>query len=169
MLFSNPSFSLILLFGFNCFFGNYQVCQSRSLLGENAIKTINSSNPAVQQPCRHALPLTAWRLAFGFCVLTVLVLALMPTDVPIPSTGWDKSNHLLAFSVMALLGMRAFRGRTMAVLAGLLIYGVLIEVLQSFTPSRSADWHDVLADAVGLVLGWGAWQLARLVTRLRAG
>lgn len=97
------------------------------------------------------------------------MLALLPNDVPIPSTGWDKSNHLLAFSVMALLGIRAFPGRAMAVLAGLLTYGILIEVLQSFTPSHSADWHDVVADAVGLILGWGACQLARLVIRLRAG
>ena len=102
----------------------------------------------------------AWRLAFGGCVLAVLVLALAPTDVPMPTTGWDKSNHLLAFSVMALLGQRAYPGRTMAVLAGLLAYGVLIEVLQSFTPHRSADWHDVVADAAGLAAGWGA---ARLV------
>ena len=97
----------------------------------------------------------AWRLAFGICVMAVLVLALMPTDVPMPSTGWDKSNHLLAFSVMALLGRRAWPGRTMVLLAGLLAYGALIEVLQSFTPNRSADWRDLVADAVGLALGWG--------------
>ncbi|MEO8015758.1 MAG: VanZ family protein [Polaromonas sp.] len=130
---------------------------------------MNPSNPVALQPRRQPIPLLAWRLAFGACVLAVLVLALVPTDVPIPSTGWDKSNHLLAFSVMALLGMRAFPGRTMAVLAGLLAYGILIEVLQSFTPSRSADWRDVVADAVGLALGWAVVQLARLVIRLRAG
>ena len=136
--------------------------------GEDAIKTLNQSNPAAEQPRRQAIPLLAWRLAFGICLLAVLVLALMPTDVPIPSTGWDKSNHLLAFSVMALLGRRACPGRTMAVLAGLLAYGALIEVLQSFTPSRSADWHDLVADAVGLALGWGGGRLAQALRRLRA-
>ena len=102
-------------------------------------------------------------------MLAVLVLALMPTNVPIPSTGWDKANHLLAFSVMALLGMRAFPGRKTAVFAGLLAYGILIEVLQSFTPSRSADWHDVVADAAGLALGWGMPKLTSLAVRFRAG
>lgn len=129
---------------------------------------MSTSNNVAEQPCRPAIPLLAWRLAFGFCVLAVLVLALMPNDVPIPGTGWDKSNHLLAFSVMALLGMRAFPGRTTAVLAGLLAYGVLIEVFQSFTPSRSADWHDVVADGVGLAVGWGMGHVACLVVRLRA-
>ena len=101
-------------------------------------------------------------------MLVVLALALMPVDVPFPGTGWDKSNHLLAFSVMVLLGRRACPGRTVAVLAGLLAYGALIEVLQSFTPSRSADWHDLVADAVGLALGWGAGQLAQALRRLHA-
>ena len=113
-----------------------------------------------------AIPLLVWRLTLGLCVLVVLVLALMPSDVPIPSTGWDKSNHLLAFSVMTLLGISAFPGRTMTVLASLLAYGVLIGALQSFTPSRSADWHDVMADGLGLALGWGISQLVRLVARL---
>jgi len=99
----------------------------------------------------------------------MLVLALMPIDVPIPSTGWDKSNHLLAFSVMALFGCRAYPGRTMAVLAGLLACGALIEALQSFTPNRSAQWQDLVADAVGLALGWSAEQLPRVMRRLRAG
>ena len=127
---------------------------------------MNNSNLAKQRS--QATPLLAWRLAFGLCVLAVLVLALMPTDMPMPSTGWDKSNHLLAFSVMALLGRRAYPGRTMGVLAGLLAYGALIEVLQSFTPNRSADWHDLVADAVGLALGWGTGRLAQSLRRLRA-
>jgi len=135
---------------------------------EDAVKTMNKSNRAAEQRRHKSPPLLAWRLAFGLCMLAVLVLALMPTNVPVPSTGWDKSNHLLAFSVMALLGHRACPGRTLAVLAGLLAYGALIEVLQSFTPNRSADWQDLVADAVGLALGWGAGRLAQAMRRLRA-
>ena len=40
-------------------------------------------------------------------------------------------------------------------LAGLLTYGGMIEVLQSFTPDRMAEWADLLADTLGLALGWG--------------
>jgi VanZ family protein len=35
----------------------------------------------------------------------------------------------------------------------LLAYGALIEVLQSFTPTRSAEWADLLADSAGIALG----------------
>lgn len=136
---------------------------------EIAINIMNKSNIAFEQRRSHALPLLVWRLAFGLCVLVVLMLALLPTDRALPSTGWDKSNHLLAFSVMALLGLRSYPGRTMAVLAGLLTYGVLIEVLQSFTPNRSADWQDIVADSLGLALGWGTQLLGRhLMRSLRA-
>ena len=130
---------------------------------------MDNPNLAVEPQRSQAIPLLAWRLAFGLCMLAILVLALMPTDVPIPSTGWDKSNHLLAFFVMALLGLRAYPGRTMAVLTGLVAYGVLIEVLQSFTPNRSAEWQDIVADSVGLVVGWGTQLLGRQFIRsLRA-
>ena len=126
-------------------------------------------SPASKPLSSPTILLPAWRLAFGLCMLAVLVLALMPTDMPLPSTGWDKSNHLLAFSVMALLGRRAYPGRTMAVLAGLLAYGALIEILQSFTPNRSAELLDLAADAIGLAFGWGAEQVTRVMCGLRRG
>lgn len=112
------------------------------------------------------LPLWAHRLAFGGCMLVVMALSLMPAEVPMPSTGWDKSNHFLAFFVLTLLGGVAYPGRTALVLTGLLAYGGLIEVLQSFTPSRSAEWGDLLADAVGLLLGWMVLQLVRMQAQM---
>ncbi|QSI34496.1 VanZ family protein [Variovorax sp. RKNM96] len=93
------------------------------------------------------------RIAFGICVVAVLVLSLAPATAPIPSTGWDKTNHLLAFATLAFLGHRAYPGRTAAVLWGLLAYGGLIEVLQAFTPDRSAECADLLADGAGVLFG----------------
>lgn len=88
----------------------------------------------------------------------VLALCLMPPAQHLPSTGWDKTNHALAFAVLAVLGLYAYTARTARVLLGLLAFGALIEVLQSLTGYRSAEWLDLLADAVGLVAGW---QVAR--------
>jgi hypothetical protein len=49
------------------------------------------------------------------------------------------------------------------VLTGLLAYGALIEVLQSFTSYRFAERRgDLLADVVGLLLGWMVLQLVRM-------
>jgi VanZ family protein len=96
-----------------------------------------------------------WRWAFGVCALAVLVLALLPRVTPMVTTGWDKGNHMLAFGTLAILGLCGFPRRAGVVLTGLLAYGGLIEILQSFTPNRVAEWLDLVADAIGLLLGWG--------------
>ena len=44
----------------------------------------------------------------------------------------------------------AWRQRCMALLLG---YGGLIEILQMFIPNRSAQWGDMVADAVGIGIG----------------
>lgn len=98
------------------------------------------------------------------CVIAVLWLAVMPAPPHMISTGWDKSNHLLAFGTLTWLALHAFPQRLKSVLLGLLAYGALIEILQSLTPTRSAEWLDLCADAVGILLGWG---LVRLWQRVR--
>ena len=108
------------------------------------------------------LPPLLRHAAFWLCVLVVLVLSLLPVGIPLPSTGWDKANHALAFGAMALLGRWAYPRNTAAILLGLLVYGGLIEALQSLTATRTADWHDLLADSIGLAL---AWTLMRLTVR----
>ena len=101
-------------------------------------------------------------MAFLVCLTGVLVLSLVPTTPPALTTGWDKTNHLLGFAVLGLLGCRSYPGHAAAVLLALLAYGGLIEVLQSLTPYRLAEWADLLADALGLLLGA---VLARLFMR----
>lgn len=110
------------------------------------------------------LPLRLWRLAFLMCLVAVLTLSLVPTTPETLTTGWDKTNHLLGFAMLAVLGCCSYPGRTLAVLAALLGYGALIEGLQSLTPYRFAEWGDWLADALGLLAGWllvRVWALLR--------
>ncbi|MEQ1838617.1 MAG: VanZ family protein [Candidatus Nitrotoga sp.] len=116
---------------------------------------------SVKQGNRSAL----WIWVFGSVALVVLALALMPIAVHMPTTGWDKANHLLAFAVLAWLGCHAYPQRMASVLLGLLAYGALIEILQSFTSYRFADWHDLLADGLGLLLGWLLTRMQRRIKR----
>ncbi|WP_447772848.1 VanZ family protein [Variovorax boronicumulans] len=94
--------------------------------------------------------LAAW--AFWVCVCAILALSLAPPSMPMPSTGWDKSNHVLAFATLAFLANKAWPGRIW-LLPSLLAYGALIEILQSFTPDRYAEWSDLWADGLGLLVG----------------
>jgi len=99
------------------------------------------------------------RQVFLASVAAVLVMSLAPAGVELPTTGWDKTNHLAGFAVLAILGNWAYGSRTTTVMAALLAYGALIEVLQSFTTYRTAEWGDLLADAMGIALGWGLTRL----------
>ena len=97
-----------------------------------------------------------WSIGFWTCLLVVLFLALTPVDPNMPDTGWDKLNHLLAFAFLFILGRQSYPGNYTSLLIGLLCYGVMIEILQSLTSYRSAEWEDLMADSMGLIVGWGA-------------
>ena len=92
-------------------------------------------------------------VAFVVCAAAVLLFSLMPAGVQLPDTGWDKSNHLLVFLALAFTGLTAYPKRPVILLASLLAYGGMIEVLHSLKPDRMAQWSDLMADALGLALG----------------
>jgi VanZ family protein len=72
-------------------------------------------------------------------------------------THLDKLLHLAAFATLttvAGLSWPATPVRHFGVALGLLTYGVWIEWVQSGLPQRQADGLDVLADAIGIALGF---------------
>jgi VanZ family protein len=113
------------------------------------------------------LPRTAYRGALAVCVLAVAWLAFAPLAEP-PLLSWDKSNHLLAFGVMAWLADAGWPERRLAAVRwGLLLgYGVLIELVQSALPTRHFSLLDIVADAAGILLYLG---LRRLLAGARGG
>jgi VanZ family protein len=109
-----------------------------------------------------------WKPAFWLCAIALLALSLAPVSPELPTTGWDKSNHFVGFATLALLGLPAYPRYRLAVLAGLVLYGGLIEVLQSFTTYRQAEWLDLLADAIGVAGGFALYlPIQRLLTKSR--
>jgi FlaA1/EpsC-like NDP-sugar epimerase len=93
------------------------------------------------------------RAVFWGAVLMALASSLV-SEMPklLSPTTWDKANHFVAFALLALLGRYAYRGRWRVVLAGLMAFGALIEVLQTWVPWRAGEWGDLVADALGLGL-----------------
>jgi len=106
-----------------------------------------------------------WRALLAVLLLVITWLALSPAPPRVITTGWDKSNHVLAFASLAFSSVWALWPRPRQwfwVVLALLTYGIGIEIAQSFLPPREADWHDVVADSVGIVLGLlAAWPFAR--------
>jgi LPXTG-motif cell wall-anchored protein len=106
--------------------------------------------------------------AFWVATVAVGVLALLPASLPLPSTGWDKSNHSLAFAVLGLLGAVCWPQLVVRVWVALAAYGAAIEVAQTFTETRTGDWRDWCADVVGLVIAALVWR-SRMPARNRGG
>jgi len=92
--------------------------------------------------------------------MAVGILALVPADLPLPSTGWDKANHGFAFAVLGLLGARCWPKQGVRVLLLLAAYGAAIEVAQTFTETRMGELADWLADGAGLAIA-GAYTVWR--------
>ena len=83
-------------------------------------------------------------------------LALSPAPPDALDNGWDKLNHASAFAALTVAAVFASprsRMDRLALLSAVLCFGALIEVAQSFTPTRSAEWGDLLADAIGMTAG----------------
>jgi VanZ family protein len=85
---------------------------------------------------------------------------------PIGVPGFDKVEHAILYGLLGLLLARAIRALqptldpilcviAVGYLAG--FYGVTDEIHQLFTPGRSCDPFDALADLVGGTLGAVAW------------
>ncbi|MCZ4304054.1 VanZ family protein [Zoogloeaceae bacterium G21618-S1] len=101
------------------------------------------------------------RLFFWAALVAVLVLSLVPVPAGHMVFSWqDKLEHVLAFFALGVLASLAWPGRTAMLVIGLLAYGGLIEVAQSFTAYRMGDAADWLADAlgIGLAMVLGAWR-----------
>ena len=98
------------------------------------------------------------RLLAAF-LLAILVVNLLyhgqqPYAVGLVRPPFDKVLHLVLFtSVGTLLWIAAGARHLLMVIVIAVMLGLLDEIMQSFNPGRSADWTDLLADAIGAALG----------------
>lgn len=96
-------------------------------------------------------------LGLGWLLLvTILYLALKPMpNVAIVEIWSDKVWHGLVFGALMIWFAGVYPQSQFGRLFLLLLcYGVLIEILQSFTPNRHVEAADVLANVTGAVAGW---------------
>ena len=97
-------------------------------------------------------------------MLLVLAFALMPAvwfwDDKGGALDWlqnsDKLLHMSTFTLLALWFSGQYRRASyLRVAVGLLLFGALIEFCQYLVGYREADWFDMAANTVGIVLGLG--------------
>lgn len=115
----------------------------------------------------------AW-LWYSLGVLLLLVVAIFSL-IPMPQDDIgvdDKLSHLLAYALLSGWFSLLARQRTLLlwIVVGLVLYGIAIELLQSLTDYRFAEWGDVFANSLGALLGAGlyftpAWRILGSVDR----
>jgi VanZ family protein len=123
-------------------------------------------------PLRYA---RRWRIASVVLLILVLVATLMPAvwfwsdrrEFVTWFFGVDKWFHGVTFTLLAIWFAGQYRPRSYwRIGAGLIVFGLLIEGCQRLVTYRSAEWFDVAADSVGIIVGLaialagtGGWSL----------
>ncbi len=91
-------------------------------------------------------------------------LSLTPKPGAVFEHFWDKSLHLVCWMVLFLscrlaYGKIAAPDRDKAWAGGLFIYASCVEALQMLVPGRFFSVLDIVANGLGLLLGWLLWRL----------
>lgn len=104
----------------------------------------------------HLLSKSQFKVIFFITVIFILYKALTPSSGGsfFDFDHADKFLHALAFFVLAFLLNRSSSNITKRIrnIFSLLAFGILIEILQSFTGYREVSVGDVLADLIGILL-----------------
>ena len=108
-----------------------------------------------------------FKTLFSGVLIAALYLGLRPSPTPTIYSWMSSFYHAGGVFALMLMSYLSFprwywwaRGLTMFAL------GAVIEYVQSFHPMRVADWADLIANGVGVVVGWLVilmlqWQVKR--------
>lgn len=104
----------------------------------------------------------AWAPVPLWTAVIFMASSVPGSELPVLPGQSDKLVHAVVYAILGALVVRAARAtwprwtRARLVAAAMffcLLYGVSDEVHQSFTPKRTPDWHDAVADTTGGSIG----------------
>jgi len=118
-----------------------------------------------------AADLILWSVA-----VAMLVLVAFESLTPARSRVFDISDklyHLISYLVLTFLfllaavwsplrGRGSFPNAAWFVVSGAVAFGLLIEIIQGFTPPRQPNLLDAIANTGGACTALGVWSLLRL-------
>jgi VanZ family protein len=100
--------------------------------------------------------LVLWAVLICCVVVGELLPAASPVMVAIGRLHiWDKLQHFGAYLALSSLPVIGFRDKRRGIVVGLSMFllGVLLELGQHFSPGRSVELGDVLANGAGVSCG----------------
>jgi VanZ family protein len=117
-------------------------------------------NRAIVQLRAYRLPLLA------ILYVALAVASLLPGAAPTPRYGIDIGVHTLVYAAVAAITM-LLTGWPFASVIGVFLFSAVIEISQNLVPGRHGTLDDLLANGIGVVIGFAIWLLVlrRLVSR----
>jgi VanZ family protein len=113
---------------------------------------------------RYTWPAIVWSL--------VILIATLSPGKAIPKVGFfqiDKVVHFFIFGILMFLSCYALKkthdytGKPVRFIRIALLYslalGIVIELIQQYVPGRGPSVADVVANSIGVALGYGAFRL----------
>jgi VanZ family protein len=92
---------------------------------------------------------------FGW-LLCVVLSVITPPDISIDVENSDKIGHFLAYGALSAWAVMIFQDKRSwwKSAIALICLGIIMEFAQGyFTSNRMMDWHDAVANAMGVGLG----------------
>lgn len=108
--------------------------------------------------------LNNFKLFFWLAIVAVILLSLLPINVPQQLVSWeDKIHHSIAYGSLYFLAICAYSYRfsIWSIGAILVLFGLLMEIAQSMTAYRYGDPLDFLANTSGILLVGIAYSMRR--------
>ena len=103
----------------------------------------------------------AWLILGWLWIATVFYLSLIPhPPKPISFDGVDKLEHFIAYGGLMLWFCQGYleRKTRIRLFMALVVMGVGIEFLQGWGGYRVFEYADMLANTIGVLIGWGLAQ-----------
>jgi VanZ family protein len=102
-----------------------------------------------------------WQALAWLQLLIVAVVTLMPEPPDLdamPVLSWDKAQHFVAYAILMWSFLQAWEGRYVGRWVTLLVvFGVVLEFIQGIMGVRVMETFDMLANSLGVLLGYLAW------------
>lgn len=94
-----------------------------------------------------------WASLTIFILTLITILSLRPLDKLPPFPGGDKLHHFIAYGVLMLPTALKKPANWLIIALGFIAWSGMIEVLQPYI-NRYGELQDLLANVMGLVVGW---------------
>ncbi len=98
-----------------------------------------------------------WLTIGFFWIAVVFYLSLGNVSGPVDIIGIDKLYHLITYCFLSIWFLQVSKKTSyvVSVVLFFILMGVGLEFLQALTPHRMFEYYDMIANTIGVLIGYG--------------